>query len=295
MSNTKAQTKSQDIQSDAAAAPRGLSAKALKWIAMITMVIDHSASALLIPLGSFMLFPDLPLEQIYHVMRMIGRVSFPLFIYLIVDSFFYTKDRRRFIGGLFIFSLISEIPFDLTITIPVIDHFWTVKELFYAQNIYFTLLIGVLCLFFSEYVFNGRAAFISDKEVQNEKKKKHNDIPSRPLALDLLLAALITLAGCGLAYVMHVDYGFYGVLGMVLAYLIHKTGHKKFEIIGIVPPMAFSSIYELYGFIAGIAIFASNGRRGNIRHKWFYYIFYPAHLAVLALIKLMISYYAGAL
>lgn len=46
MSKTKAHDKSQDIQSDAAAAPEwGLSAKTLKWIAMITMVIDHSASA----------------------------------------------------------------------------------------------------------------------------------------------------------------------------------------------------------------------------------------------------------
>lgn len=262
---------------------------------MITMIIDHAATAIIIPLINFAYFSDFPLEQLYQVMRIIGRLSFPLFAYLIVDSFFYTKNRKRFVTGLLIFALISEIPFDIAITLPIWEQYGTIRELFLYQNIYFTLLIGILCLMFSEYVFHGVSAFISDKEVQNRKKQKRRDNPRHQLVFNLLLVALITVIGCGIAYFLHVDYGVFGVLAIVLAYLIRKTGRKKLEIFGIIPPLMFSSIYELAGAFSGLVILASNGKRGNIRHKWFYYIFYPAHLAVLSLIKLMILHYAGVM
>jgi hypothetical protein len=274
---------------------RGLSAKVLKWIAMITMIIDHAAQAIIVPFFNSGYFSYHLLDDVYQTMRIIGRLSFPLFIFLIVDSFFYTRDRRRFVRGLLIFALISELPFDIVVTIPIWGQNAISKDLLLDQNIFFTLLIGVLCLMFSEYVFHGAPALISDKEVQNRQKKKGNTAPERPLAVSLLLVALITAAGCGLAYILHVDYGMYGVLAIVLAYLIRRTGHRKLEIFGIVLATVFSSIYELFGLLSGLAMFASNGKRGNIRHKWFYYIFYPGHLAVLACIKLMIIHYAGVI
>lgn len=272
---------------------RGISAKVLKWIAMITMIIDHTATAIIIPYFNLGYYSDYQLEQLYQAMRIIGRLSFPLFIYLIVDSSFYTRDRRRFIRGLLIFALISELPFDMAITIPVFGQNSISTEMFTQQNIFFTLLIGVLCLTFSEYVFHGAPAFVSDKEVQKSLKQKGKNVPERSLALNLLMVALITAIGCGLAYFLRVDYGVFGVLAIVIAYLIRRTGHKKLEIFGIVLAMVFSSIYELFALLDGIVLSASNGRRGNIRHKWFYYIFYPAHLAILACIKLIILNNAG--
>ena len=97
------------------------------------------------------------------------------------------------------------------------------------------------------------------------------------------------------AYLLHVDYGIFGILAIVLAYLIHKTGRKKLEIFGIILALVFSNIIELFAALDGLLICASNGKRGNIRHKWLYYIYYPAHLAVLAMIKLIIFHHAGAL
>jgi hypothetical protein len=284
-SGTRRECQSPD---DDMASERGLSAKALKWIAMATMLIDHAATAVVLPLYGFGYYPGYPLEQLYEAMRIVGRLAFPLFVYLIVDSFFFTRNRKRFVTGLLVFALISEIPFDVAITLPYWEKSGTMPELFALQNIYFTLLIGVLCLMLSEYVFHGASAFVSEGKVQIDRKRGRDESPDRPLALNLLLVALITAAGCALAYLLNVDYGIYGVLAIVFAYLIRKTGKRRLEIFGIVLPLAFSSIYELFALLDGFVILAANGKRGNIRNKWLYYIFYPAHLALLAEIKIII-------
>ena len=268
-----------------AAEKRGLSARALKWIAMITMAIDHAATALAVPAYLSGRFARLPLMKIYQGMRLIGRLSLPLFLYLIVDSFFHTRNRRRFAAGLLVFALISELPFDAAITCSAGGWEGTPEELFACQNIYFTLLIGTLCLLLSEYAAHGPAALISEAEVQKRRRQKGQDVPERPLARSLWMTALITASGCALAYFLHVDYGIWGVLAMVSAYLIHQAGNQKLEIFGIVPVLAFGSALELAGLADAPLIFASSGRRGPIRHKWLYYIFYPAHLAVLAGIR----------
>ena len=70
----------------------------LKWIAVLTMVIDHVGA---------ILFPD----QIW--MRVIGRVAFPIYAYCLAEGFRYTSDYRRYLGRLALFAILSEIPFDL--------------------------------------------------------------------------------------------------------------------------------------------------------------------------------------
>lgn len=271
----------------------GLSAKALKWIAMITMAVDHAAIAIVIPAFNFGYFANLPLEPLYYCMRSIGRLAFPLFVYLIVDSFFYTRDRKRFAAGLLVFALISEIPFDIAIFLSPYDTYNTIGNYFSYQNVYFTLFIGTLCLMFSEFVFHGTPAFISDREVQDRRNQEGQDDLKHSKVFNFLMVLLITVLGCVLAYVLRVDYGIYGVLAMVAAYLIRKTGKKKLEIFGIILILTLNSIFELIALPDCLLVFASNGKRGNIHHKWLYYIFYPAHLAVLAGIKLAILKMAG--
>jgi hypothetical protein len=274
---------------------RGLSAKAIKWIAMITMAIDHAAASIVYTLYCYRFFEDFPLVKLYQVMRTIGLFSYPLFVYLIVDSFFYTSDRKKFVKGLLIFALISEIPFDIAIILPAWWQGGILDELFSFQNIFFTLTIGTLCLMCSEYVFYGSAAFVSDAEVQKKMKQKSYDAPDHSMGFNLLMVALITAIGCGIAHFLHTDYDIYGILAMVFAYLIHKTGHKKLSIFGIVLALAFNDLSEIYTLLDGFVIYASNGKRGNIQHKWLYYAFYPVHLAIFGCIKLMILHHVGVI
>ena len=93
----------------------------LKMIAMITMVTDH--------LGA-VLFPQ------YLVMRIIGRLSFPIYCFLLVEGAVHTKNIRKYSARLLLFAVISEIPYDLAFFGRALE--------FQHQNVFFTLFLGLM-------------------------------------------------------------------------------------------------------------------------------------------------------
>ncbi len=109
----------------------GLNADALKWIAIVTMFIDHLALTSLNPYG--------PNEGVlYDTMRTIGRIAFPLYCFLLVEGFKHTGNYRRYVFRVGLFALISEIPFDMAIYGRLF--FWE------YQSVMVTLLIGLVGL-----------------------------------------------------------------------------------------------------------------------------------------------------
>lgn len=116
---------------------RFLSGSALKLIAAVTMIIDHVAVSflynsmiVLFSAGSYRL-------TLYNLMRAIGRLSFPLFAFLLVEGFLHTHDKKRHGLRLAIFALLSELPWNLVHTGGL---------LYGKQNVFFTLLTGYLAL-----------------------------------------------------------------------------------------------------------------------------------------------------
>ena len=115
---------------------KGISGSTLKFIAVFSMLIDHiAASVLLNPLvnanSAFMI-------SLAHVMRMFGRLAFSIFCFLLIEGFLHTKNRKKYALRLALFALISEIPFDLAFSYKSFD--------FSYQNVFFTLLIGLLVM-----------------------------------------------------------------------------------------------------------------------------------------------------
>ena len=94
----------------------GINSFTLKMIAIVTMLIDHIGAVL---------FPQTEL------LRIIGRIAFPIFAFTLVEGFFHTKDVKKYLMRLGILALISEIPFA-----------------FGHQNVFFTLFLGILMLYF---------------------------------------------------------------------------------------------------------------------------------------------------
>ena len=108
---------------------KGISGSTLKIIAMITMLIDHIGAAVCMRMMLAEGFGDLngaaeetikawvtvhaDLYSTYYMFRMIGRIAFPIFCFLLVEGFKHTKDAKKYAIRLFAFALISEIPFDL--------------------------------------------------------------------------------------------------------------------------------------------------------------------------------------
>ncbi|MDO5417453.1 MAG: TraX family protein [Lachnospiraceae bacterium] len=98
---------------------------------------------------------------------------------------------------------------------------------------------------------------------------------------------LCVLGGCGAAFLLRTDYGALGVLMVVVLYYARQTGMQN--IFGAV--MAFLQNGSIWGALAFIPISFYNGEKGLRPGKYFFYIFYPAHLLVLWLIRTL---YLGA-
>lgn len=111
------------------------SAEQLKNIALVSMVIDHAAVGLI---EQSELASGAAWSLCGTAMRLVGRVAFPLFAFMIAEGAAHTRDRRRYALRLLLLAVISEIPFDL-----VAGGTW----LFPAdQNTVFTLLLGLLAV-----------------------------------------------------------------------------------------------------------------------------------------------------
>ena len=88
-----------------------LSGAQLKYIAFLSMLIDHTNKALI--------YPNLNggrLNTVSDIFDIIGRIAFPIFAFLLVEGFFKTRSRAKYLVTLLVFGVISEVPFDLFTT-----------------------------------------------------------------------------------------------------------------------------------------------------------------------------------
>lgn len=198
----------------------------LKMIAIITMVIDHVG---------YIFFPE------DMVFRAIGRIAFPIFCFLIVEGFHYTRSHTNYLIRLCVFAILSEVPFDLAFFGTVMD--WC------HQNVFLTLAFGLATIFCLEEM--------------NTKK-----IFAIPFVL--LFAA---------SYFVHCDYGIGGVLLICMFYLTRETPWMRLILTALILYVFFGA-FELYGLIAMVFIAFYNGRRGP-QVKMLFYWFYPVHLFIL--------------
>ena len=113
---------------------RIFSGAVLKYIAMLTMLIDHigATGLIFLSVGAGMS------TRLYFISRMIGRIAFPIYVFLLVEGFVHTKNIKKYIIRLALFAIISEVPYDLAF-------YNTVFEI-YHQNVMWELLICIIML-----------------------------------------------------------------------------------------------------------------------------------------------------
>ena len=145
-----------------------MSSFVLKIIAIITMFIDHLGYAIF---GKFSYF------------NYIGRLSFPIFAFQISEGYIHTKNLKKYFLRLFLFALVSQIPFMLFHSIISSD---------FSLNIFFTLFLGLLSIY-----------------IYDECKYKF---------LGIIASVLLAL----IAQFSHCDYGAYGV-AIILIFYIFKN------------------------------------------------------------------------
>jgi len=225
----------------------------LKIFAMTVMLLDH-LWATIIPGNQWM--------------TIVGRLAFPIFAFLIVEGFVNTSDFKKYVKRLFVFGVISEIPFNLIYTGSFIFPF--------HQNVMFTLLLGLLCI--------------------NEIDKLKNNKDIRFIVKTILKVLGLLLVGL----VGFVDYGITGILTIIVFYVFRNF---KFAWIGQLVSLVLlyivffkgqSIILNLFNveyflpiqsfcIISLIPIWFYNGERGKNSKmlQYSFYLFYPLHMLVL--------------
>lgn len=247
---------------------KGIPGSTLKIIAIAAMLIDHTAAVIL---ERLLLYRGYGFASIssdalqrwmaqgtngillvcYYSMRLIGRFGFPLFCFLLVEGFIHTHSRIKYALRLFLFCLISEIPFDLALTGN-----WLYPS---YQNVFFTLWIGFLAMCAFDYI-----------EKHNLKKWLKGI-----LCLGILLLAMFC------ADLLKTDYSGMGVLTIAVMYVFRQDRMKSMFAGCVV--LTLLNLMEAAAFLMLIPISRYNGKRG-LGIKYFFYIFYPAHLTLLFLI-----------
>lgn len=137
---------------------KGITGSTLKIIAIAVMFIDHFAAIVLdsalVHLGlqnCYTLDDQVAFlakyGYIYYTdmaMRLIGRLGFPIFCFLLVEGFTHTHNKWKYLRNLALFALISEVPFDLGFAAT----YWYVEY----QNVFFTLTLGLIAIIFIDMI-----------------------------------------------------------------------------------------------------------------------------------------------
>ncbi len=229
----------------------------LKVIAMALMLCDHMWATVIS--GS-------------QWMTNIGRLAFPIFAFQIVEGYFHTHNFKKYIGRLFLFALLSEIPFNLIMGSHVIYPF--------HQNVLFTFCIALCFL-----------------RLMDRAKEKGT-------AVFVLTALCSVLLGFIAGSLTMCDYGGYGVLTVFLFYFFRNVPCGWVgELIGMILIHAvwmegmtynfalFGHLFEIpqqaFAVFALIPIWLYNGKQGlhNKAIQYCSYAFYPVHLLVLFFLR----------
>jgi hypothetical protein len=254
----------------------------LKVIACVTMLIDHITAGIMLPVVRAGLYPDsIPFERIkliYDILRRIGRNSFPIFCFLLVEGFIHTKSRLRYALSLLIFGLISEPFFDATFYAKQEVFNINLKECLIANkdilsehcNVYFTLLIGLLVIWGADWCLS----LFYKKSV--------------PQWLTFIMAGAFLGAGIYVANALHTDYRGYGV-GMIFAFYIFRS-LTPIDLIVAYCAIASISDSEFWAFPCFILLYFYNHQRGRKlgNLKYAFYLFYPLHIFLIYVARCLI-------
>lgn len=249
----------------------GLTGNMLKIIALISMAIDHVGATILEPAYNIKFsniikhpFTSDLTAFLDLILRSIGRLSFPIFCFLLVEGYFHTKNLKVYLIRLTSFALISEIPFDMAFKCKVFD----LKH----QNVFFTLVLGLVAIALWDFIV---------KRPYPDPLESFRTSSPKTKILSFGTVSLIAL----IAQLAQTNYGAVGVFLIFSFYLFRADKGLKYII--CVAILLCASTAEIMGIPALLLMDKYNGKRGR-KIQYFFYAFYPLHLLVLVLIRIAV-------
>lgn len=221
---------------------KGLSQEALKLLACVTMLLDHIGATFFSGMG----------------LRIVGRLSFPIYCFLLAEGVYYTRNPKKYGLRLLVGALLSEIPFDLLFF----------GRLTWAHSsVMVTLLLGFLYAQLCGKIKNS--------------------------GYHLMIAVPFMIA----AELLGTDYGGWGVAMIALFFLTREMPNRRLvQTVGLavlcwliggakISVGGFRIPVEMFAVLALLPIFAYSGRKstGSRWIQWGFYLFYPVHLTLLTI------------
>ena len=220
-----------------------MNATTLKIIACVSMLIDHIGAVF---------FPRI------YILRLIGRISFPIFGFMIAEGFFYTKNVKKYLIRLVLLALLSEIPYDFAFSGKLID--------LTRQNIFFTLTIALIGI------------------IVYDKYKNTN----------ITIATVSVFVLSVIAFICKTDYDLFGVL-IIFGFYLYRGNFIRislnlifYSILMCISHVLVSGSYSVFNFFQLVAILSLifiskyNNQKGY-NFKLLFYGFYPLHLILIGL------------
>ena len=259
----------------------GLSGNVLKIIAAITMLIDHVGIILLPELAAF---------------RIIGRISFPIYAYMIAEGCHYTRNKLRYFAGIFLLGVVCQTVYSLQSDDKYL-------------GILITFSVSIIVVYAMQYM---KWSFVSERALSER-------------VLSLLLFSSLVVGVYFLNKYLTIDYGFFGCMApaFAAAFKMPRTSKKEspsFEndekintrpkifaffgndflkdrlvnVISLGICLLFLALnmpgqHQMLALLALPLLLLYSGKRGKLKMKYFFYIFYPLHLAVLEGISMLID------
>lgn len=243
-----------------------LSGNQLKIIAAVAMVIDHFA-VIFCPQN--------------HILRIIGRLAFPIFAFMISEGAKYTSNKIKYLLTMFSVASVCQIAY-----------------IIYGQlepfNILITFSLSTIMIF-----------ALQDVKSKLFDKKSSNTQTAVSFLVFFALVALVYY----LNTLVLIDYGFAGCMVPVAASLFDFKGTNApkslknldkipLRVLCIIVPISFIIYRNMslgdkcvspFLLMAIPLLMLYSGKRGSAKLKYFFYLFYPLHLAVLEGIYMLIN------
>ncbi len=224
----------------------GLSGNFLKIIALITMTVDHVG---------------LELFDNMLIMRIIGRIAFPIFAYMIAEGCTYTRNRRK--------------------------HLLTIALLaFLCQAVYFVAMNSLYQCILVTFSLSVALIYSIDNAIKN---KTFISVIVCVLTVSLVAYTALVLP----VTLSKTDYGIdYGIFGVLLPVLVYFARTKEMKLAAFTVGLSlvcydFGGI-QWYSLLTVPLIALYNGKRGRLKLKNLFYIYYPLHLVIIHFIGVLL-------
>ena len=234
-----------------------LNSNHLKIIAIIAMTIDHFSD---------LIFPGFPTNPLAIFLHIIGRLTAPIMWFFICEGYSHTHNVKKYIFRLFIFVIISHFAYCFAFGINYIPFS---SGIFNQTSVMYPLFIAVLVM-----------------------RLRETDLKINKWINQILIFVLIWSA-------FPADWSCIAVLAVLSMYR-HRGNLKKqmsimmlwVSLYGIVSYFFVNKVYgiiELFVILVYPFLKQYNGERGKAKWmKWFFYIYYPAHLIIIGILRMLL-------